>query len=42
MIRIDIPTRQMSDFTATILTAIGLLLIMWFGRDSIAWFLGLR
>jgi len=42
MIRITIPTRQMSDATATILTAVGLLLMLWLGRDSISWFLGLR
>ena len=42
MIRIDIPNRQMSDFQALILTAAGLLLVVWLGRDSIVWFLGLR
>lgn len=42
MIRIDIPNRQMSDLTATVLTAIGILLTLWLGRDSIVWFLGLQ
>ena len=34
--------REMSNFAATILTAVGLLLMIWLGRDSIAWYLGLR
>lgn len=34
--------KQMSDFQATVLTGIGVVLMLWLGRDSIVWFLGLR